>query len=405
MTAGNIQQFSYRGLNEQFVEVVGTVEAESIEMAKYVLWDREISVTKIGEKTKPLFNLTTQKQMQKKDVAVFSRQIATMLKAGLSLVHALEVCSQSTNKAHIRGLLLNLRSEVASGIDLSAALRAYPKLFNELYCDLVAAGEMSGNLDVMLDRIAIFQEKNQLLKANIKKAMTYPVSVMLVACVVVTVLLVKIIPSFESTFNGLGAELPSFTVWVVSLSEFVQNSWKNLVFAILGSLLVGYLGIAKSPRIAYYFDWFLLRLPLIGQMIYLGAISRFARTLATTYGSGMAMLKALEASAGAAGNTFLMAKINAIKEEVSQGSLLTVALQNSGHFPPLLVQLSKVGEESGELEEMLNKAAETYEQLVEDSVDTMTSLLEPIIMSFLAVVIGGILVAMYLPIFQIGSTV
>ena len=152
MTAEKIQQFSYRGLNEQFVKVVGTVQAESIEMAKYVLWGREISVTKIGEKTKPLFNLTTQKQMQKKDVAVFSRQIATMLKAGLSLVHALEVCSQSTNKAHIRGLLLNLRSEVASGIDLSAALRAYPRLFNELYCDLVAAGEISGNLDAMLDR-------------------------------------------------------------------------------------------------------------------------------------------------------------------------------------------------------------------------------------------------------------
>ena len=168
---------------------------------------------------------------------------------------------------------------------------------------------------------------------------------------------------------------------------------------------MGYLGVKKSPRIAYFFDGLLLRLPLIGQITYLGAVSRFARTLATTYGAGMPMLKALEASAGAAGNTFLIAKINAIKEQVSQGSLLTVALQNSGHFPPLLVQLSKVGEEAGDLEGMFNKAAETYEQMVEDSVDTMTSLLEPIIISFLAVVIGGIMVAMYLPIFQIGSVV
>ena len=404
MTAGKIQQFAYRGLNEHLVEVVGTVDAESIEMAKDSLSNQEIYVTKIQAKSKPLFNLTMQKQMQTKDVTVFSRQTATMLKSGLPLIQALDVAAQSS-KPHVKRFMLSLRSQVASGIDLSETLRAYPKLFDRLYCDLVAAGEVSGNLDVMLDRIASFQEKNQRLKANIKKAMTYPVSVMLVASVVVTVLLVKVIPSFESTFNGLGSELPSFTLWVIALSEFVQKSWANIVLSVLGSLIVGYLGVKKSPRIAYFFDGLLLRLPLIGQITYLGAVSRFARTLATTYGAGMPMLKALEASAGAAGNTFLIAKINAIKEQVSQGSLLTVALQNSGHFPPLLVQLSKVGEEAGDLEGMFNKAAETYEQMVEDSVDTMTSLLEPIIISFLAVVIGGIMVAMYLPIFQIGSVV
>jgi type IV pilus assembly protein PilC len=404
MTAGKIQQFAYRGLNEHLVEVVGTVDAESIEMAKDRLSNQEIYVTKIQAKSKPLFNLTMQKQMQTKDVTVFSRQTATMLKSGLPLIQALDVAAQSS-KPHVKRFMLSLRSQVASGIDLSETLRAYPKLFDRLYCDLVAAGEVSGNLDVMLDRIASFQEKNQRLKANIKKAMTYPVSVMLVASVVVTVLLVKVIPSFESTFNGLGSELPSFTLSVIVLSEFVQKSWANIVLSVLGSLIVGYLGVKKSPRIAYFFDGLLLRLPLIGQITYLGAVSRFARTLATTYGAGMPMLKALEASAGAAGNTFLIAKINAIKEQVSQGSLLTVALQNSGHFPPLLVQLSKVGEEAGDLEGMFNKAAETYEQMVEDSVDTMTSLLEPIIISFLAVVIGGILVAMYLPIFQIGSVV
>ena len=404
MTAGKIQQFAYRGLNEHLVEVVGTVDAESIEMAKDRLSNQEIYVTKIQAKSKPLFNLTTQKQMQKKDVTVFSRQTATMLKSGLPLIQALDVAAQSS-KPHVKRFMLSLRSQVASGIDLSETLRAYPKLFDRLYCDLVAAGEVSGNLDVMLDRIASFQEKNQRLKANIKKAMTYPVSVMLVASVVVTVLLVKVIPSFESTFNGLGSELPSFTLSVIALSEFVQKSWANVVLSVLGSLIVGYLGVKKSPRIAYFFDGLLLRLPLIGQITYLGAVSRFARTLATTYGAGMPMLKALEASAGAAGNTFLIAKINAIKEQVAQGSLLTVALQNSGHFPPLLVQLSKVGEEAGDLEGMFNKAAETYEQMVEDSVDTMTSLLEPIIISFLAVVIGGIMVAMYLPIFQIGSVV
>lgn len=404
MTAGKIQQFAYRGLNEHLVEVVGTVDAESIEMAKDRLSNQEIYVTKIQAKSKPLFNLTMQKQMQTKDVTVFSRQTATMLKSGLPLIQALDVAAQSS-KPHVKRFMLSLRSQVASGIDLSETLRAYPKLFDRLYCDLVAAGEVSGNLDVMLDRIASFQEKNQRLKANIKKAMTYPVSVMLVASVVVTVLLVKVIPSFESTFNGLGSELPSFTLSVIALSEFVQKSWANIVLSVLGSLIVGYLGVKKSPRIAYFFDGLLLRLPLIGQITYLGAVSRFARTLATTYGAGMPMLKALEASAGAAGNTFLIAKINAIKEQVSQGSLLTVALQNSGHFPPLLVQLSKVGEEAGDLEGMFNKAAETYEQMVEDSVDTMTSLLEPIIISFLAVVIGGIMVAMYLPIFQIGSVV
>jgi len=404
MTAGKIQQFAYRGLNEHLVEVVGTVDAESIEMAKDSLSNQEIYVTKIQAKSKPLFNLTMQKQMQTKDVTVFSRQTATMLKSGLPLIQALDVAAQSS-KPHVKRFMLSLRSQVASGIDLSETLRAYPKLFDRLYCDLVAAGELSGNLDVMLDRIASFQEKNQRLKANLKKAMTYPVSVMLVASVVVTVLLVKVIPSFESTFNGLGSELPSFTLSVIALSEFVQKSWANIVLSVLGSLIVGYLGVKKSPRIAYFFDGLLLRLPLIGQITYLGAVSRFARTLATTYGAGMPMLKALEASAGAAGNTFLIAKINAIKEQVSQGSLLTVALQNSGHFPPLLVQLSKVGEEAGDLEGMFNKAAETYEQMVEDSVDTMTSLLEPIIISFLAVVIGGIMVAMYLPIFQIGSVV
>ena len=399
----NITIFIYSGQDRSGKQVNGQVSAENKILAEQMVRKMGVAADKVAPKRNITFASLNQRTITSDEIVNFSRQLATMLKSGLPLIQSLDVAAESSNKAHIRVFLMTLRGDVAAGNTFSDALRMYPKIFDNLYCNLVAAGEISGTLDIMLDRIATFQEKDLRLKANIKKALTYPTAVLIIAAVVTAVLLINVIPAFEETFASFGAELPYFTRLVVAISETMQQYWGwalGILIAVIGLIK---LALSKSKRFSYATDQYLLKAPIFGKILFLSAIARVSRTLATTFSAGIPMLDALNSSAGAAGNQHISEAVLEVRETVSQGSLLNMAMEDNPLFPPLLQQLTKVGEEAGALETMLNKAADSYDDAVNDAVDTLTALLEPAIMSFLAVVIGGLMIAMYLPIFQLGN--
>ena len=399
----NRKVFIYSGQDRSGKQVNGQITAENKLLAEEMVRKLGVAADKVAPKPKITLASLNQRIINSDEIVSFTRQLATMLKAGLPLIQSLDVAAESSDKAHIKAFIMSLRNEVAAGHTFSDSLRNYPNIFDNLYCNLVSAGEISGTLDIMLDRVATFQEKDQRLKANIKKALTYPIAVLVIAGVVTAILLINVVPAFEQTFASFGSELPAFTRLVVSLSETMQEYWGwTLGFLVLA---IGLFKIAlnKSKRFSYAIDKYLLKAPVLGKIMLLSSIARFSRTLATTFSAGIPMLDALDSSAGAAGNQHIANAAIEVRDTVSQGSLLNVAMRSNSVFPPLLQQLTKVGEEAGALETMLNKAADSYEDSVNDAVDTMTALLEPAIMSFLAVVIGGLMIAMYLPIFQLGN--
>ena len=399
----NRKVFIYSGQDRSGKQVNGQITAENKLLAEEMVRKLGIAADKVAPKPKITLASLNQRIINSDEIVSFTRQLATMLKAGLPLIQSLDVAAESSDKEHIKAFIMSLRNEVAAGHTFSDSLRNYPNIFDNLYCNLVSAGEISGTLDIMLDRVATFREKDQRLKANIKKALTYPIAVLVIAGVVTAILLINVVPAFEQTFASFGSELPAFTRLVVSLSETMQEYWGwTLGFLVLA---IGLFKIAlnKSKRFSYAIDKYLLKAPVLGKIMLLSSIARFSRTLATTFSAGIPMLDALDSSAGAAGNQHIANAAIEVRDTVSQGSLLNVAMRSNSVFPPLLQQLTKVGEEAGALETMLNKAADSYEDSVNDAVDTMTALLEPAIMSFLAVVIGGLMIAMYLPIFQLGN--
>ena len=399
----NRKVFIYSGQDRSGKQVNGQITAENKLLAEEMVRKIGVAADKVAPKPKITLASLNQRIINSDEIVSFTRQLATMLKAGLPLIQSLDVAAESSDKAHIKAFIMSLRNEVAAGHTFSDSLRNYPNIFDNLYCNLVSAGEISGTLDIMLDRVATFREKDQRLKANIKKALTYPIAVLVIAGVVTAILLINVVPAFEQTFASFGSELPAFTRLVVSLSETMQEYWGwTLGFLVLA---IGLFKIAlnKSKRFSYAIDKYLLKAPVLGKIMLLSSIARFSRTLATTFSAGIPMLDALDSSAGAAGNQHIANAAIEVRDTVSQGSLLNVAMRSNSVFPPLLQQLTKVGEEAGALETMLNKAADSYEDSVNDAVDTMTALLEPAIMSFLAVVIGGLMIAMYLPIFQLGN--
>jgi type IV pilus assembly protein PilC len=399
----NRKVFIYSGQDRSGKQVNGQITAENKLLAEEMVRKIGVAADKIAPKPKFTLESLNRRTINSDEIVSFTRQLATMLKAGLPLIQSLDVAAESSDKAHIKAFIMSLRNEVAAGHTFSDSLRNYPNIFDNLYCNLVSAGEISGTLDIMLDRVATFREKDQRLKANIKKALTYPIAVLVIAGVVTAILLINVVPAFEQTFASFGSELPAFTRLVVSLSETMQEYWGwTLGFLVLA---IGLFKIAlnKSKRFSYAIDKYLLKAPVLGKIMLLSSIARFSRTLATTFSAGIPMLDALDSSAGAAGNQHIANAAIEVRDTVSQGSLLNVAMKSNSVFPPLLQQLTKVGEEAGALETMLNKAADSYEDSVNDAVDTTTALLEPAIMSFLAVVIGGLMIAMYLPIFQLGN--
>src|SRR6187399_2897908 len=339
------------------------------------------------------------------DIAVFARQLATMLGAGIPLVQAFEIVGNGHEKPSMQKLILDIKADVEGGTSLHEALGKHPLYFDDLFVNLVEAGEQAGALESLLDKIATYKEKTEALKKKVKKALFYPTAVLVVAIIFTVILLLFVIPQFESLFKGFGADLPAFTQFVIDLSRWLQNNWYIFFGAIGGAFYAFTYFHKRSKPMREWMDRAMLKLPIIGPILYKSAIARFARTLATMFAAGVPLVEALESVAGATGNIVFENAVMKMKDEVSTGQRLQRAMENVGLFPNMVIQMIAVGEESGSLDEMSSKVATFYEAEVDNAVDSMSSLLEPLIMAILGVLVGGLVIAMYLPIFKLGAVV
>jgi type IV pilus assembly protein PilC len=339
------------------------------------------------------------------DIAIFSRQLATMLTAGIPLVQSFEIIGNGHDKPSMQKLVLDIKADIEGGTSLHEALSKHPLYFDDLYVNLVEAGEQAGALESLLDKIATYKEKTEALKKKIKKALFYPAAVMVVAVIVTLILLIFVIPQFESLFKGFGADLPAFTQMVINVSRFVQDQgwWMAIV---TGAGIYALLEFKKRSRaMREAIDRISLKLPVVGPILTKAAIARYARTLSTMFSAGVPLVEALQSVAGATGNIIYEQAVLRMKDEVATGQRLQRAMENTGLFPNMVVQMIAVGEESGSLDEMSGKVATFYEQDVDNAVDSMSSLLEPLIMAILGVLVGGLVIAMYLPIFKLGAVI
>jgi type IV pilus assembly protein PilC len=403
MAASN-QIFAYEGTDRSGRKVKAEHTAGNAKLARAELRKQGINVTKISKKGG--FSLASMgAKITPGDIALFTRQLATMMKAGVPLVQSFEIVADGMDNPMMKDLILKIRDEVSSGNSFAAAIQTQPDYFDELFCNLVEAGEQSGALETMLDRLATYKEKTEALKAKIKSAMNYPIAVLVVASVVSGILLIKVVPQFEEIFAGFGADLPEFTQMVVDMSRWMQDWWFIIIIA-LGAMFFGYKEAHKrSVAIQDGQERLMLKLPILGDILDKSCIARFARTLSTTFAAGVPLVDALESVSGAAGNIVYKEAILQIKEEVSSGVQLNTSMKQANVFPNMVIQMVAIGEESGALDGMLDKAATYYEDMVDNLVDGLTSLMEPIIMAFLGVVIGGLIIAMYLPIFSMGDAI
>lgn len=395
--------FVYNGSNRRGQVVKGEISATSIIEAKNQLRRQGISAKRVKKSPKPLFG--SGEKIKPVDIALLSRQIATMLSAGVTLIQTIDMVATGHTNKKMRTLLGEIGASVSAGNPLSATLRKHPDYFDDLYCDLVETGEQSGALETIYDRIAIYKEKSEALKSKIKKAMFYPIAVVIVALIVTTILLIFVVPQFEEIFSSFGAELPVFTQFVLEISRFMQNYGlvvAGIIFA-AGTLFAR--AHKKSLKLRDWVDAKTLKIPVIGEILKKASVARFTRTLATTFAAGVPLMGALDSAAGAAGNSVFRDAILFVKKEVSGGIPMNVGMRTTGVFPPMVVQMIAIGEEAGAVDEMLSKVATIYEAEVDDMVDGLTSLLEPMIMAVLGVVIGGLIVAMYLPIFEMGNVI
>lgn len=399
-----LQTFTWEGKNKQGEIVRGESNALNIAIVKADLRRQGITPLKVNKKAKPLFSFGKGK-VTPKDITIVTRQLATMLTAGIPLVQAFGLTIRGQTNLAMQNLLSAIKVDLESGSPFAESLKKFPKYFDELYCNLVRAGEQSGSLDIMLARIATYKEKMESLKAKIRKALVYPAAVLGVAFIVTTILLVFVVPQFESLFKGFGADLPALTKFVVEASRFFTKYWL-VMFGIVGGAIYGLVKAKETvPAVAHEIDRLQLRLPIIGEIITKAIIARYSRTLSTTFSAGLPLVDALTAVAGAAGNQIFAEAIIRIRENVSTGQQLQLSMQTTQLFPPMVVQMIAIGEESGTLENMLSKVADFYEEEVDNAVDSLSSLLEPIILVILGVLVGGLVIAMYLPIFKLGSVI
>ena len=396
--------FIWTGTDKRGVRVKGQTRGSNPVLIKADLRKQGITPLKI-KKQSSLFSQQRKKSITAKDIAVFFRQLATMMSAGVPLVQAFEIIGRGHDNVSMRNLILKIKSEVESGTSLSETLAKHPIYFDELVVNLVNAGEQAGVLEALLDKIAIYKEKTEYLKSKIKKAMFYPAAVIVVAIIVTAILLIFVVPQFEQLFTSFGADLPAFTRLVVNLSEFMQEWWW-LVFGGAIGAVVGILQAKKrSRKFSRFFDRVLLKLPIVGTIMHKASIARYARTLSTMFAAGVPLVEALESVAGATGNVVYSDAVLMIRDSVATGQQLQFAMSQTGLFPNMVEQMVAIGEESGALDTMLSKVADFYEQEVDDAVDALSSLLEPLIMSILGILIGGLVVAMYLPIFKLGAAI
>lgn len=395
--------FTYAGTNKRGDPIKGEMTSRNMELAKAQLRKQGIQVKTIKKKPKPLFEM--KQAIKTLDITIFVRQMATMMKAGVPLVQSFEIVAESADNPSMRDLILGIKKEIESGSTFANALRKYPRYFDDLFCSLVDSGEQSGQLETMLDRVATYKEKSEALKAKIKGAMKYPIAVLVVAFIVTAILLVKVVPVFADMFESFGSELPAFTQMVVDMSEWMQEYWYIIIIGIAIFVITFKETKKRNKKFRDFIDRAILKVPIFGPVVYNAIIARFSRTLATTFAAGVPLIDALESTAGATNNNVFYKATMRVKEDVATGQQLHFAMKSTNVFPTMALQMVGIGEESGKVDEMLDKVASHYETLVDEAVEGLTSLMEPIIMSFLGVVIGGLVVAMYLPIFQMGAAI
>ena len=401
---GKTVTFVWEGRDNRGARINGEATGTNVNTVKADLRRQGINATKVKKKPQPLFGPKKQKIVPG-DIAFFSRQLATMMAAGVPLVQSFEIVGRGHENPSMQELILSVKNDVESGTALAEALGKHPLYFDDLFCNLVNAGEQAGVLDTLLDKIATYKEKTESIKAKIKKALFYPVAVIIVAVIVTAVIMIFVIPQFKELFVGFGADLPAFTQFVMDLSDFVVAWWWAIG---LGVGSVGYFISSlfkRSPKFREMIDRGTLKLPIIGPIMHKSAIARFARTLSTMFAAGVPLVEALESVAGATGNIVYSSAVLQMREEVATGQALQFAMRQRNIFPHIVIQMTAIGEESGALDSMLGKVADFYEEEVDNAVDGLSSLLEPLIMVVLGGLVGSLIIAMYLPIFKMASAV
>jgi len=401
-TREELEVFLWEGKDKRGKVLKGERAARNQTLIRAELRKQGITPSRVRKKPKPLFG-SAGSRIKPRDIAIFTRQLATMLNSGIPLVQAFGIIGAAAENPRLQKLINTIRVDVESGATLAEALAKHPVYFDELYVNLVQSGESAGVLDQVLDNIASYKERIESIKGKIKKALFYPATVVAVAILVTAVLLVFVIPQFESMFQSFGGDLPAFTRMVVSASEFLQANGFILLVLIVGTIVALIQFKKRSRPFAHFLDRASLKLPIIGPVLEKAALSRFSRTLATTFAAGVPLVDALKTVAGATGNVVYGDATLQIRDDVATGHQLQLAMQQTGLFPPMVIQMTAIGEEAGSLDSMLLKVANFYEEEVNNTVDALSSLLEPIIIIFVGVVVGGIVVAMYLPIFKMAA--
>ena len=397
---GKEQIFEWEGKDKNGKLVRGEIRAGGEAVIGASLRRQGILVTKVKKR-----RTSGGRAIKQKDIAIFTRQLSTMMKAGVPLLQAFDIVARGSANPRLTKLLTDIRSDVETGTSLSAAFRRHPLQFDSLYCNLVEAGEAGGILEALLDRLAIYQEKTMALKSKIKSALMYPVAVMVVAFIVLTVIMIFVIPAFKEVFSSFGADLPAPTLVVIALSEFFVKWWWAIFGLLFGGIYFFLESWKRSEKMQMAMDRLLLKVPIFGALINKSVIARWTRTLSTMFAAGVPLVEALDSVGGASGNAVYAKATEQIQKDVSTGSALTTSMTATGVFPTMVLQMAAIGEESGSLDHMLAKAAEFYEEEVDDMVKGLSSLMEPFIIVILGVLIGGIVISMYLPIFKLGQVV
>ncbi|MBS1143522.1 MAG: type secretion system family protein [Proteobacteria bacterium] len=392
--------FLWEGKNKDGKSIRGEIRAASESVVQTMLRRQGVTNAKVKK-----VRFKTGGKVTEKDIALFTRQLATMMKSGVPLLQSFDIVGRGHANPAVGKLLLDIKSDVETGSSLSQAFRKFPLYFDALYCNLVAAGEQAGILDTLLDRLATYKEKILAIKSKIKSALFYPISVIVVAFVITAVIMIFVIPAFKDVFKSFGADLPAPTLFVIAISDFFVAYWWAIFGAIGGGLYAFFEAWKRSEKIQMTMDRLLLRTPIFGDIVRKSVIARWTRTLSTMFAAGVPLVESLESVGGAAGNYVYKVATRQIQSEVSSGTNLTSAMQNVNLFPNMVTQMVAIGEESGALDSMLSKVADFFEQEVDDAVEAMSSLMEPLIMVVLGTLIGGMVVAMYLPIFKLGSVV
>ena len=392
--------FEWEGKDRNGKAVRGEMRAGGEAMVSASLRRQGVLVSKVKKR-----RTAGGRSIKPKDIAIFTRQLATMMRAGVPLLQAFDIVARGSTNPKLTRLLNDIRMDVETGTSLAAAFRKHPLYFDALYCNLVEAGEAAGILETLLERLATYQEKTEAIKGKIKSALIYPIAVMVVAFIVVAVIMIFVIPAFKEVFTSFGADLPAPTLFVMAMSEIFVSYWWLIFGVVIGGTYFFFQSWKRSERMQKTMDRLLLKAPIFGSLVYKSAVARWTRTLATMFAAGVPLVEALDSVGGASGNAVFAEATEKIQKDVSTGTSLTASMQSVGIFPVMVLQMCAIGEESGSIDHMLNKAAEFYEEEVDEAVKGLSSLMEPVIIVILGSLIGGIVVSMYLPIFKLGQVV